>query len=61
MEETRARGSKQQTHDYDITPDGRMKVNLSSLLKKDKVRAFYRSIKPASPSAADLGKIPVKK
>ncbi|MFL6194642.1 MAG: hypothetical protein ACJ75H_10765 [Thermoanaerobaculia bacterium] len=58
MEETGTRGAKQQKHDYEITPDGRMRVNLSSLLKKDKVRAFYRSITPA---VAEAGRVPGKK
>jgi hypothetical protein len=34
---------------YEITPDGRMKVNISELLQKRKVRDFYKSIKSQAP------------
>jgi hypothetical protein len=30
----------------EITSDGRMKVNISGLMQKQKVRKFYESIRP---------------
>ena len=32
--------------DYEISSDGRLKVNLSKLMESEKVREFYRSIEP---------------
>jgi hypothetical protein len=42
--EPKDREQKRGNRNYEVTPDGRLKVNLSQLMKSDKVREFYRSI-----------------
>lgn len=31
---------------YEVTSDGRVKVNIAKLMESPKVRAFYKSIRP---------------
>jgi hypothetical protein len=44
--EPNGREQKRGRRNYEVTSDGRLKVNLSELMKSEKVREFYRSLEP---------------
>ena len=46
MEAIRAGGKKEQDA-YEISPDGRVKVNISKLVKSQEVQDFYASLRPS--------------
>ncbi len=45
--ETKNGGQQDHRRSYEVTPDGRVKVNIAKLLESPKVREFYKSIRPA--------------
>jgi hypothetical protein len=53
--ETKNGGQQDHRRSYEVTPDGRVKVNISKLLESPKVREFYRSIRQMTVEKAPKG------
>lgn len=52
------REQKHGKRNYEVTSDGRLKVNLSELMKSEKVREFYRSLEPLRDASAIKKQVP---